>query len=68
MPTTRAHFNAEEWERKRTAGERERKNHLVRVANSSLSFVMQRVKGLTLRASGVDFARGKLERRFLGNF
>lgn len=41
----------------------ERKSHLVRVANNSFSFVMQRVKGLTLRASGVDF---KLERCFLG--
>lgn len=47
---------------------RERENHLVRVTNDSLSFLMQRVKGLTLRASGVDFARGKHERRFLDNF
>lgn len=52
----------------RAMTDRERKNNLVRVANNSLSFVMQRVKGLTLRASGVDFAGGKLERRFLGNF
>jgi len=32
--------------------ERERENHLVRVTNNSLSFVILRVKGLTLRTSG----------------
>lgn len=53
MPTTRVRFNAEEWEKTT----RERKSHFVRVANNSLSFVTQRVKGLTLRTSGVDFAR-----------
>lgn len=45
---------------------RERENYFIRVTDDSLSFV--RVNGLTLRASGVDFARGKLERRFFDNF
>jgi len=72
MPTARVHFNVKESERstreRERERERERKNHLVRVTNNSLSFVMLRVKGLTLRTSGVNFARGELERRFLGNF